>query len=98
MSNSELQTVSEAQRADQNRKTQMALQLIKGLLEAIDEMASQGAPSGPMYMVWMTQGGTYQAYQEIMFSLTRTGLIRQVNNCYFITPKGQAFMARLKAA
>jgi hypothetical protein len=70
--------------------------LIKALLETISEEPN-GVPSGMLYMFWMTQGGTLSAYTTMMANLAESGWLRHSNNQYFITPKGQELVQRMRA-
>jgi hypothetical protein len=78
------------------QKAKAAIRLIAAMLEVVQDMEEQGAPSGPMYLAWMTQGGSLDGYQTFMTNLVEAGALRHAHNCYFITPEGRKLVGRLK--
>jgi hypothetical protein len=75
-------------------KTAAAIALIAAMLDTVASEPS-GAPSGPMYVCWMSQGGSLDGYQTFMSNLVDARLLRHSGHVYHITPAGQSFLKGL---
>ena len=68
------------------------------MLEVVADMKEQGAPSGPMYLSWMAQGGSLDGYMTFMGQMVENGMFTCQGHVYRITPQGQRLVDRLRAA
>jgi len=77
---------------DEVGKQKQALRLVFAMLETVVEMDKQGAPSGPMYVAWMSQGGSLDGYETLMAGLVEAKFVTRSNNCYFATDEGRRLL------
>lgn len=68
-----------ATRADQVAAIRAVATMI---LETVQEMGEQGAPSGPMYAALMGKMSLNQ-YESIMYSLVKAGRLRKEGHVYY---------------
>ena len=53
------------------------------IVEAVKDMGTMGAPSGPMYAALMSTGMTLGQYQTIMDGLVAAGKLKRRGHVYF---------------
>jgi len=53
------------------------------IVEAVKDMGTMGAPSGPMYAALMSTGMTLDQYQTIMDGLVAAGKLKRRGHVYF---------------
>ena len=76
-----------------NSPNSSIVSLTKDVLITIAEVP-EGAPAGPMYLAFQTIGVTLDTFNLYMMSLERLGLITKRHDCYFVTTKGNEYLAR----
>jgi hypothetical protein len=64
-------------------KVETMTELLKIIVEAVKDMGTMGAPSGPMYAALMSTGMTLDQYQTIMDGLVSAGKLKRRGHVYF---------------
>ena len=64
-------------------KVEAMTELLKIIVEAVKDMGTMGAPSGPMYAALMSTGMTLDQYQTIMDGLVAAGKLKRRGHVYF---------------
>ena len=57
--------------------------VVRAVLETIQEMGTDGAPSGVLFAALQTQGCTLSQFQSLMGALERAGKVALRYDCYF---------------
>jgi len=58
-----------------------------GVLDAVEEAGTHGAPGGVLYAAMQTQGATLQQYQSVMATMVNPGYLMLDGDCYHSTEK-----------
>jgi predicted transcriptional regulator len=77
-----------------DKKAQILLTIIVGILEAIEVAGKQGAPSGVLYAASMSLL-SLENFTTIVDSLKRKGYVTESNHLLVLTEKGGQFLRSL---
>ena len=54
------------------------------IIEVVQEVGSEGAPSSSIYLTLMEQGITHAQYEQLMSALVVSGKLRQEGHLFFV--------------
>ena len=68
------------------------------VLSTAKDVYPEGAPGGPMYLALSSKSDlTLDTFLIFMGSLVRLELLSRKGECYYITPKGRAYIEDIEA-